>query len=83
MAEIEALLDITEGRAFLLFTSHSALARAKDHLGRREEFTFLIQGDGSKAALLESFRSTPRAVLLGTSSFWHGVDVPAMRSRSW
>ncbi len=35
-----------------------------------------VQGQGSKVALVESFRNTPGAVLLGTTSFWHGVDVP-------
>jgi ATP-dependent DNA helicase DinG len=76
MDEIEALLDITEGRAFLLFTSHAALQRAGEHLARRGRYPLFVQGEGSKAALLETFRTTPRAVLLGTNSFWHGVDVP-------
>jgi ATP-dependent DNA helicase DinG len=76
MDEIEALLDVTEGRAFLLFTSHAALARAREHLGRLDRFPLFVQGEGSKAALLQEFKTTPRAVLLGTNSFWHGVDVP-------
>jgi ATP-dependent DNA helicase DinG len=76
MEEIEALLDITGGRAFLLFTSHAALARAAERLSRLGRYPLFVQGEGSKAALLESFKATPRSVLLGTSSFWHGVDVP-------
>jgi ATP-dependent DNA helicase DinG len=76
MQEIEALLEITAGRAFLLFTSHAALARAAERLSRLGRYPLFVQGEGSKAALLESFKATPRAVLLGTSSFWHGVDVP-------
>jgi ATP-dependent DNA helicase DinG len=76
MEEIEALLGITGGRAFLLFTSHAALARAREHLARIDRFPLFVQGEGSKSALLHSFKTTPRAVLLGTSSFWHGVDVP-------
>ena len=76
MDEIEALLEITEGRAFLLFTSHAALGRAAERLRKLDRYPLFVQGEGSKAALLESFKSTPRAVLLGTSSFWHGVDVP-------
>ena len=76
MMEIESLLDITDGRAFLLFTSHAALGKAKEHLARLDRFPLFVQGDGSKAALLEAFKTTPRAVLLGTNSFWHGVDVP-------
>jgi ATP-dependent DNA helicase DinG len=76
MGEIEALLDITGGRAFLLFTSHAALSRARAHLGALDRFPLFVQGEGSKAALLQEFKTTPRAVLLGTNSFWHGVDVP-------
>jgi ATP-dependent DNA helicase DinG len=76
MDEIEALLDITEGRAFLLFTSHAAVAKAAERLRKHDRYPLFVQGEGSKAALLESFKTTPRAVLLGTSSFWHGVDVP-------
>jgi ATP-dependent DNA helicase DinG len=76
MDEIEALLDITDGRAFLLFTSHAALTKAREHLGRLDRFPLFVQGEGSKAALLQEFKTTPRAVLLGTNSFWHGVDVP-------
>jgi ATP-dependent DNA helicase DinG len=76
MEEIEALLDITGGRAFLLFTSHAALSRARAHVAGLDRFPLFVQGEGSKAALLQEFKTTPRAVLLGTSSFWHGVDVP-------
>ena len=76
MAEIESLLALTDGRAFLLFTSHQALARATEHLERAARWPLLVQGEGSKVALVERFKATPRAVLLGTSSFWHGVDVP-------
>ncbi|HZN53899.1 MAG TPA: ATP-dependent DNA helicase [Candidatus Polarisedimenticolaceae bacterium] len=76
MEEIEALLEVTRGRAFLLFTSHAALARARDRLAEGGRWPLLVQGEGSRAALVERFRETPRAVLLGTSSFWHGVDVP-------
>ena len=76
MDEIEALLDITGGRAFLLFTSHAALSRAREHLFRLDRFPLFVQGEGSKNALLSAFKTTPRAVLLGTNSFWHGVDVP-------
>jgi ATP-dependent DNA helicase DinG len=76
MEEIEALLGITDGRAFLLFTSHAALSRATQHLESLARWPLLVQGEGSKVLLVERFKATPRAVLLGTSSFWHGVDVP-------
>lgn len=76
LAEIEGLLAITGGRAFLLFTSHAALGRVREALERGGRYPLFVQGEGSRAALLERFKTTPRAVLLGTSSFWHGVDVP-------
>src|SRR5262249_37241273 len=69
------LLAITLGRAFLLFTSHRALGEAADRPARLP-FPRLVQGDAPRAALLARFRATPNAVLLGTSSFWEGVDVP-------
>jgi ATP-dependent DNA helicase DinG len=76
LEEIAALLSITRGRAFLLFTSHAALARAQTRLKADGGYPLFVQGEGSKAALLDAFKTTPGAVLLGTSSFWHGVDVP-------
>ena len=76
LEEIEALLEITDGRAFVLFTSHAALGRARQALETRARYRLFVQGEGSKAALVEAFKTTPKAVLLGTSSFWHGVDVP-------
>ena len=45
-------------------------------LEREGRWALFVQGEGSKAALVERFQSTPEAVLLGTASFWHGVDVP-------
>jgi len=74
--EIEALLDVTLGRAFLLFTSVANLGRVHEALARRGRWRLFVQGDGTKASLVDAFRSTERAVLLGTASFWHGVDVP-------
>ncbi len=75
-AEIRGLLAITGGRAFLLFTSYANLTRCREALEDDGEWTILSQGEGSKVALVERFKRTPRAVLLGTASFWHGVDVP-------
>ncbi len=69
------LLGITNGRAFLLFTSHRALREATARLGDLP-YPRLVQGDAPRATLVDRFRTTPNAVLLGTSSFWEGVDVP-------
>jgi ATP-dependent DNA helicase DinG len=74
--EILALLEITDGRAFLLFTSYAVMARVREALEQDGSWTLFVQGDGSKAALVESFKTADRGVLLGTTSFWHGVDVP-------
>lgn len=79
---IEAALPILEasgGRAFLLFTSHRALREAAAILVQRfagkPPFPVLVQGDAPREALLARFREHGAAVLLGTSSFWEGVDV--------
>jgi ATP-dependent DNA helicase DinG len=63
------------GRAFLLFTSHRALQQAAKQLRDQLEFPLLVQGDAPRRLLLERFRELGNAVLLGTSSFWEGVDV--------
>ncbi len=69
------VLQASQGRAFVLFTSHRALKEAAELFAAKLDFTLLIQGQAPKAELLEQFRNTPSAVLLGTSSFWEGVDV--------
>lgn len=72
---VTELLSITTGRAFLLFTSHRALREATTRLAKLP-FPRLVQGEAPRATLIDRFRTTPGAVLLGTSSFWEGVDVP-------
>jgi ATP-dependent DNA helicase DinG len=69
------LLDVTKGRAFLLFTSHRALRDAATRLAAAP-YPKLVQGDAPRATLIDRFRVTPGAILLGTSSFWEGIDVP-------
>ncbi len=72
---IRRLLEITRGRAFVLFTSYAQMNEIYDRLLGVLDFPMLKQGDAPKSALLEEFRLTPNAVLFGTSSFWQGVDV--------
>jgi ATP-dependent DNA helicase DinG len=72
---IQRLLEITRGRAFVLFTSYAQMNEIYDRLLGQLDFPMLKQGDAPKSALLEEFRVTPHAVLFGTSSFWQGVDV--------
>lgn len=69
------VLEASEGRAFLLFTSYRALNQAAELLRGRLPYPLLIQGQLPRAALLARFRELGNAVLLGTSSFWEGVDV--------
>jgi ATP-dependent DNA helicase DinG len=72
---IRKILEITRGRAFVLFTSYAQMNEIYQRLLGELEFPMLRQGDAPKSALLEEFRLTPNAVLFATSSFWQGVDV--------
>jgi ATP-dependent DNA helicase DinG len=69
------ILELSRGRAFVLFTSHRALREAAAWLAPRLVYPLLVQGSAPRADLLERFRRLGNAVLLGTSSFWEGVDV--------
>jgi len=72
---IRQLLEITRGRAFVLFTSYAQMRDIYHRLLGEVEFPMLLQGSAPKNALLEEFRLTPNCVLFATSSFWQGVDV--------
>ena len=74
--EIIELLMYSRGRAFVLFTSYQQMRLIYDRVSLEVPFQTLLQGTGPRNALLDEFRSTPNAVLFGTSSFWQGVDVP-------
>jgi ATP-dependent DNA helicase DinG len=73
------LIEASAGGAFVLFTSHRALQRAAALLRARwtelGDFPLLVQGEAPREQLLRSFRESGNAVLLGTASFWEGVDV--------
>jgi ATP-dependent DNA helicase DinG len=69
------VLQASRGRTFLLFTSHRALREAAQRLAGAVDYPLFVQGDAPRSRLLQQFRETPHAVLLGTSSFWEGVDV--------
>jgi ATP-dependent DNA helicase DinG len=82
MAAVWPLIAAAKGGAFLLFTSYRALQRAEAWIeGRNAAGRVLVQGRGSRSDLLNEFRSDGNAILLGTGSFWQGVDVrgPALR----
>lgn len=74
--EIEKLIKITRGRAFVLSTSFYAMNALYEIVSSRVDFPCFVQGSMSKTGLLEKFKQTPNAVLFATSSFWQGVDVP-------
>ena len=69
------VLRASRGRAFVLFTSYRAMNEAKEILEDSAEFPLLVQQQMPKRELIEAFQSIDNAVLLGTSSFWEGVDV--------
>ncbi len=69
------VIRLSQGRAFLLFTSHRALQWAAQRLEGQLDYPLLVQGEMPRSRLLERFRELGNAVLLGTSSFWEGVDV--------
>jgi len=73
------LIEASAGGAFVLFTSHRALQRAaqllRDRWAELADYPLLVQGEAPREQLLRRFRESGNAVLLGTSSFWEGVDV--------
>jgi len=76
VAELAApLIRAARGRTFLLFTSFSALARCAELLASTVDFPLLIHGEAPRAELLRQFESRGNAVLLGTATFWQGIDV--------
>jgi ATP-dependent DNA helicase DinG len=83
-AIFEAILPVLQasrGRAFILFTSYRIMQQLAELLREQDdsEFLVLVQGETSKRELLHSFVTEANAVLLGTMSFWEGVDVPGSR----
>ena len=75
------VLEVSGGRAFILFTSLRALDKARGLLIdafklRGWDYPLLVQGDAPKNELLARFQKAGNAVLLGSQSFWEGVDMP-------
>ena len=75
LEKIQPVLEASGGRAFLLFTSHRALQRAAEWLREHVDFQLFVQGEAPRSLLLEQFRESGNGVLLGSASFWEGVDV--------
>jgi ATP-dependent DNA helicase DinG len=72
---IRRVLEITQGRAFCLFTSYSQMHDVYERLLTEVGYPMMLQGTAPRNVLLEDFRTTPNAILFATSSFWQGVDV--------
>ena len=71
------IFDVMGGRIFALFTSYAMLNAVAREIGRmREDINMLKQGDLPRYVLLDVFKRSPDSVLLGTTTFWQGVDVP-------
>jgi ATP-dependent DNA helicase DinG len=79
LVETSPLLKLVSGGVFYLFTSHHALNQARNWFASKQTLiegrTLLIQGDSPRDEMLKEFRSHGNAILLGTGSFWEGVDV--------
>jgi ATP-dependent DNA helicase DinG len=81
---VEELAAASDGGMFVLFTSHGALRRSASALraGLGARWPLLVQGEAPRDQLLRRFRDSGRAILLGTDSFWEGVDVPGRALRA-
>ncbi len=82
---IEGTANASGGGMFVLFTSHRDVRGAAESLrasGLGAKYTLLVHGEDGRDALLERFRSSGDAILLGTSSYWEGVDVPGSALRA-
>jgi ATP-dependent DNA helicase DinG len=69
------ILQRSQGRAFVLFTSYAVLRTVQAFVEMALPYPVLVQGTAPRSLLLDQFRRTPNAILLATSSFWQGVDV--------
>jgi ATP-dependent DNA helicase DinG len=74
--EIESIVSLTKGRAFVLFTSYKNMHEIYSMLKGQLPYRLLIQGEGPKHLLLEEFKEDVSSILFATGSFWEGVDVP-------
>ena len=81
---VQDLAYASDGGMFVLFTSHAALRRAATRLRQELDprWPLLVQGEAQRDQLLRRFRESGQAILLGTDSFWEGVDVPGRALRA-
>ena len=75
---VDAILPVvqaSEGRAFLLFTSYRLMHKVREYFAG-QGFRLLVQGEASKQSLINDFKESPRSILFATMAFWEGVDIP-------
>ena len=75
LRQVRPVLEASKGRAFMLFTSHRALRQAAELLTGTIDHPLFVQGEMPRSMLLEAFRDSGDGILLGSASFWGGVDV--------
>ncbi len=75
LEQVRPVLKASKGRAFMLFTSHRALRQAAELLAGTIDHPLFVQGEMPRSMLLEAFRESGDGILLGSASFWGGVDV--------
>lgn len=76
-AKISEILEITKGRTFVLFTSYEMLNTVGENLiDRHPDLKFFLHGESPRKKIISEFTSNKNSVLLGTSTFWQGVDFP-------
>ncbi len=76
-AELARVLSVTRGRTLVLFTSYGQLRQSAETLRQTmPDLAFLCQGEMPAYRLVERLKASPQSVLMGTASFWQGIDVP-------
>jgi ATP-dependent DNA helicase DinG len=78
-AVVQGLAEVSGGGVFVLFTSHAAVRRVAERMrsaGADRRWPLYVHGEGDRSKLLERFVQARDGILLGTASFWEGVDVP-------
>jgi ATP-dependent DNA helicase DinG len=75
LEQVRPVIEASKGRAFMLFTSHRALRQAAELLADLTDHPLFVQGEMPRSTLLEAFRKSGDGILLGSASFWGGVDV--------
>ncbi len=75
LRQVRPVLEASKGRAFMLFTSHRALRQAAELLAGTIDHPLFVQGEMPRSMLLDAFRAAGDGILLGSASFWGGVDV--------